>query len=270
MAERPANLPDYSNPPIDELAVGVQFPAVEGMHDAHVGLYWRMVREQYPRAETQPRVEAPIEALGPPQIEAPVIQFPLSSALQSRTWLINETDDYLIQIQNNRIVQNWRRREFAYPHFEQVWGRFIDNYGKFIGLLKSEDLPVPNVQQVEVTYINWISDILPSKFLKASESATISAYERTLEPASQTFTSRYDLNDDPIERLYVQCQPTLRAAAPNVQGSQLALVYRATRASGLTDEEISTYANSGRIIIVNAFTELTTAEAQRIWGRVVK
>lgn len=266
MAERPANLPDYSNPPIDELAIAVQYPPIEGMYDAHVGLYWQLVRDQYPRAESQPRVDAPIESDTPP-IQNPVVQFSIPFASKGRTWLLSEADDYLIQVQNSRFVQNWRRREARYPHFEDLWERFSSNFRKFQDLIRSEKLPVPTVQQVEVTYINWISDIPASRFFKASQAAEVSAYGRIHEPENQGFSSRYDLNNDPVERLYVQCQPAIRPAEANVQGSQFALVYRAARAEGLDETEIETLANAGRIIIVNAFTELTTDEAQQRWGR---
>jgi len=267
MAERPANLPDYSNPPIDELAIGVQYPSVEGMYDAHVGLYWQSVRDQYPRAESQPRVEAPIETSGTPSIQPPIVQFSIPVSSQGRTWLISESDDYLIQIQNTRFVQNWRKRQTGYPHFEELWERFSSNFQKFQDLIRSEKLPVPIVQQVEVTYINWIPDIPASRFFKASQAAEISAYGRIHEPENQSFSSRYDLNDGPVERLYVQCQPAIRPAESNVEGSQFALVYRAARAEGLGETEIEALANAGRVIIVNAFTELTTDEAQQRWGR---
>jgi uncharacterized protein (TIGR04255 family) len=268
MAERPANLPDYSNPPIDELAIGVQFPSIEGMYDAHIGLYWQMVRDQYPRAESQLRVEAPIETSGTPPIQPSVVKLSIPTASQGRTWLISESDNYLIQIQNNRFVQNWRKRQAEYPHFEEVWEQFSENFRKFRELIKSEKLTGPVVQQVEVTYINWIPDIPASKFFKASQAAEISAYGRTHEAENQSFASRYDLNDDPVERLYVQCQPAIRPEESNVQGSQFALTYRAARAEGLDENEIEIFANAGRIIIVNAFTELTTDEAQRNWGRL--
>jgi uncharacterized protein (TIGR04255 family) len=267
MPERPANLSNYSNPPIDELAIAVQFPPIDGMHDAHIGLYWQLVREQYPRAESQPRIESPIEVPGGPQIQPSVIQFPVSIPTQGRTWLINGSDDYIIQIQNNRFVQNWRRRQAEYPHFEEVWSLFNDNYRKFRELLISEKLPVPNVQQVEITYINWIPDMPAARFLKAARAAEISAYGRTYEPENQTLISRYGLNDDPVERLYIQCQPAIRATEPNVEGSQFALIYRGARAEGLAEGELDSLANSGHVIVVDAFTKLTTDEAQQAWGR---
>lgn len=271
MAERPSDLPDYENPPIDEVAIGVQFPPISGMYDAHVGLYWQQIRGDYPRAESQPRFEGPIEAASASPPQPPVsIQFPLSAPAQGRTWLIAEADDYLIQVQNTRFIQNWRRREAAYEYFEEIWDLFESHYGTFKELLANEGLAAPRVQQVEVTYINWIADLAPSKFVNLATQSEVSAYGRSLEPEDLGLNARYRLDDGTgaVERLYVQCQAAVRATDPSVSGYQLAFVHRAAKATGLVDEEIRSYAFAGRAIIVNAFTDLTTPLAHEHWGRI--
>jgi uncharacterized protein (TIGR04255 family) len=271
VVERPSDLPDYENPPIDEVAIGVQFPPISGMYDAHVGLYWQKIRGDYPRAESQPRVESPIEAasLSASQPLVP-IQFPMSVPTQGRTFLIAEEDDYLIQVQNTRFIQNWRRREAAYEHFEEIWDLFESHYRTFKELLTNEGLAAPRVQQVEVTYINWIVDLPPSKFLKPATQSALSAYGRVLEPEDLGLNARYRLDDGTgaVERLYVQGQAVVRASDPSVSGYQLALVHRAANATGLVDEEIRSYAYAGRTVIVNAFTDLTTPLAHEHWSRI--
>lgn len=268
MDERPPDLPDYRNPPLDEVAIGVQFPPIEGMYDAHVGLFWQKVRDRYPRAESQPRLETPIESSSPvpPQLNIP---FPMTTPLQGRTWLIAETDDYLLQIQNTRFTQNWRRRQTEYAHFEELWGLFETNYQTFQDLLTDEKLPSPNVQQVEITYINWITELAPSQFFKPATLATVSAYGKSYEPEHQNLSARYRLDgeSDVIERLYVQCQPAIRAQDPSVEGYQFALVYRAANPNGISGDQIKSYAYVGRSVIVNAFTDLTTELGQERWER---
>lgn len=269
MAERPPDLPDYENPPIDEVAIGVQFPPITGMYDAHVGLYWQKIRGDYPRAETQPRVESPIEAATPTPPQPPIsLQFPAPT--QGRTWLIAEAGDYLIQVQNTRFIQNWRRREATYEHFEEIWDLFESHYGTFKELLTNEGLAAPHVQQVELTYINWIDDLAPSKFLKPTTQSELSAYGKSLEPEDLGLNARYRLDDGTgaVERLYVQCQAAVRANDPSVSGYQFALVHRAANAAGLVDDQIRSYAYAGRAIIVNAFTDLTTPLAHEHWGRI--
>ena len=65
---RPPNLPDYRKPPIDEVAIGVQFPPIDGLTQAHFGLLWTHIRSDYPSVQSQPRIEGPIESLN----ESPV------------------------------------------------------------------------------------------------------------------------------------------------------------------------------------------------------
>lgn len=266
VADRPAHLPDYLNPPIEEVAIAVQFPSVEGLYDAHVGLYWQMIRNDYPRVETHPRIDMPIESADIPALQ-PVL-FPITGPLPNRTWLISEADDFLVQVQSNKFAQNWRRRKSPYSHFETLWEMFNSNFGKFQDLLKNENLTIPAIQQIEITYINWVTDIPTGGFLKAASYASITAYNRTFQVAGQNFAFRYDLNEDPIERLYVQCQPAIRTASPEDKGSQFAFVYRATRSDGLTGDEVANYAHSGREVIVQSFSDLTTEEAQRAWGKL--
>jgi uncharacterized protein (TIGR04255 family) len=270
VSERPVGLPNYQNPPIDELAIGVQFPPIENFHDAHAGLYWPKVRMAYPRVENQPRVEGPIESRDQGLVPTFPIQFPLAAPSQSRTWLISQDDEHLIQIQNTRFLQNWRRRGAQYPHFEKIWNLFQDHYEEFKRLLESERLAQPIVQQVEITYINWIADLLPSRFLKSGAGAGIIAHGRQVEPESQALSARYriDAEDEVIERLYVQCQPAIKPQEQDSKGTALIFTYKAAKADGFSEDQIEFYAQSGRFIIVNAFTDLTTPEAHEIWGPI--
>ena len=82
MTERPPRLPDYRNPPIDEVVIGVQFPPIPKFQDVHIGLYWQKVRNEYPRTETQPRIEGPIETPEPPQANTAVIPVSFGMSLK--------------------------------------------------------------------------------------------------------------------------------------------------------------------------------------------
>ncbi|HME67289.1 MAG TPA: hypothetical protein VKG61_20545, partial [Streptosporangiaceae bacterium] len=76
MKQRPDDLPDYHNPPVDEVVIAVQFEPIKGFLENHIQEFWRTVRADYPIAQIQPRLEGPIESLD----EAPVgsvIQIPM-------------------------------------------------------------------------------------------------------------------------------------------------------------------------------------------------
>jgi uncharacterized protein (TIGR04255 family) len=269
MKQRPDDLPDYHNPPIDEVVIAVQFEPIKGFLESHIQEFWRTVRDDYPIAQIQPRLEGPIESLD----EAPVgsvIQIPMGIPAQGRMWLINETDDFLIQVQNTRFMQNWRRRQGPYQHFELLHQMFWDNFRKFREYLNSQSLPQPVIQQVELTYLNWIpgSSSL-ADFFKPASGARIRVLETEREPQDQSWSARYLIPNDLelVQRLYVQCQPAIRTQPPYERGAQLALVFRVARIAGIEDSQVESVLDLARIIIVEAFTELTTESAQRIWDR---
>jgi uncharacterized protein (TIGR04255 family) len=269
MTERPSYLPDYRDPPIDEMVIGVQFPPIPNFQDAHAVIFWQSVRQEYPRIQTQPRIEGPIESREALPAAPQVINFPLGPT-QARTWLISEDDEYLIQIQNTRFIQNWRRRQGPYPHFEKIRDAFDDHFKSFRQLLSSEGLDEPTTQQVEVSYVNWITSLPVSKFLKPGSSAEISIDGFPAEPEDQNWGARYrlDKNADVIERLYVQCQAAIRQIEEQEAGYVFQLVYHAAHPEGISSGDVLNFASKGRDIIVKAFDVLTTDVAHAEWGKI--
>jgi uncharacterized protein (TIGR04255 family) len=269
MPERPSNLPDYRKPPIDEVVVGVQFRPVDGLTDDRIREFWKEVRDEYPISERQPRLEGPIDTLEPAR--QLVIQLPTPATVQSqlRMWMISDGDDFLLQVQSDRFIQNWRRRASDYGHFEEIRDMFWTNFGKFKSYLDSEGIPVPSVQQVEVTYFNWVADVSITDYLRPAQDTVISVSGIPHYPEEQSWSAKYLLGTDNgvVRRLYIQCVPAIRPQTPDVRGSQLALIYRATRESGLGDDELAALIDSARIMIVETFTALTTEAAHDIWER---
>jgi len=98
---RPADLPDYNDPPVSEVVIGIQFEpaAITG---AHVGLFWEALRSEFPKAAEQPPLETRIENLEPLRFASQLLQF--SSWRGSRHWLTSEDDVQLIQIQADRLL----------------------------------------------------------------------------------------------------------------------------------------------------------------------
>jgi uncharacterized protein (TIGR04255 family) len=268
MRQRPDSLPDYRNPPIDEVVIAVQFAPIEGFSENNINEFWRTVRERYPIAQNQPRLEGPIESLDEAPT-APVIQFQVPIPPQGRMWLISETDDFLVQIQNSRFMQNWRRRQVPYQHFDLLHEMFWENFRKFRSYLGSASLPQPIIQQAELTYLNWIPGSSLPDFFRPASGARINVLGTEREPQDQSWSARYLIpNDaDMVQRLYVQCQPAVRTQPPYERGTQLALVFRSARISGIEDSQVESVLDLARIIIVEAFTELTTESAQSAWER---
>lgn len=152
---RPADLPDYDNPPVNEVVIGIQFEPTT-LTGARVGLFWEELRGEFPNASEQPPLEPKIEDLQPPHFSAPIIQF-TSSWRGSRHWLVSADDVQLVQIQADRLFYNWRRgpHNAPYPHFEALQERFWNIVGKWSAFVIKKEQKL-RLTQWEVSYINHI------------------------------------------------------------------------------------------------------------------
>jgi hypothetical protein len=129
-------------------------------------------------------------------------------------------------------------------------------------------LRIGNPIEVEVTYINWISDLPLLSYLEATRAASIQLSGIELKPDHANWQTRYllSLGDKPVAHLYAQSAP---AARPDIgqTGTQFSLFFRAPSILGFVSEELDQTIELGRKTIVEAFTALTTKDAQSHWGR---
>jgi hypothetical protein len=51
MSDRPIDLPDFTNPPVTEVVLGVQFNSIERFLAPHVGLFWQRLVPEFPDVE---------------------------------------------------------------------------------------------------------------------------------------------------------------------------------------------------------------------------
>src|SRR5436190_301234 len=104
------NLPEFEQPPVNEVVFGLQFQPLQKLRAAHLGKYWQRISERYPHTEEQVPVphliENPSAALSRPaevEIEVGFGAVPLVP----RCWYLAETKLQLIQVQNDRFLRNW-------------------------------------------------------------------------------------------------------------------------------------------------------------------
>src|SRR5262245_52630166 len=113
----PSSLPEFERPPIDEVAIGVQFEALQQYHVAHAGLFWSRIRNRYPFAEDQPPLAPQVESPDPqPARQGITIQPGLTIV---RNWFLDDKKTQLIQLQRDRFIRNWRQLQGdeTYPRF---------------------------------------------------------------------------------------------------------------------------------------------------------
>ncbi|CAN0305133.1 unnamed protein product [Phaeothamnion confervicola] len=142
----------FKNPPINEVVLGVYFDReIVELKLEHVGLFWSLLRDRYPTVEQHPPVTPPLPFGSQFNTESSAEYFPMP-----RFWLKAADDRMLVQIQRNAFLQNWRRREGRYPHYDAVKACFDSNFDEFVGFLSRELSVSPNVQLAELTYVNVI------------------------------------------------------------------------------------------------------------------
>lgn len=103
-------LPDYKSPPINEVAWGVTIEPIAELLVPHIGLFWATIRNNYPVCE----YAFPIMSQTMWVDRGTGAPFP-------RIFLLSQSKNELIQIQNDRFHFNWRQVDgapVAYPHFE--------------------------------------------------------------------------------------------------------------------------------------------------------
>ncbi len=143
-------LGSLENPPIFEVVCGVIFDELPALDPLRVGLFWAAHPERYTSHELHP----------PIRDEAGLQTF--SGVGPVRSWLVGPTEEYVLQIQPDRLYFNWRRRGNTYPRFNTYEDRrgVLDRMLEELGLVRSFCLEsigaAPEVRAIELAKIDML------------------------------------------------------------------------------------------------------------------
>jgi len=268
--DRPADLPEFDRPPVVEVAIGVQFEAIKSFRQAHVGLFWNQIRTDYPTTQDQPRLEMPIEALDPglawPSLKIELIDSPPVH----RAWFASLDESLLVQVQDDRLIHNWRHRGGGYPRFEPLLDLFWSHVSRYESAMTDARLSLTPIQQAEVMYSNWIAVESMEQFFRPSIAAEVAIPGIGPKPDMERWAAWYPVREETelVGRLAVEAQPARRVEDGKVlAGFQLSLTFRAPVIAGATRGGISSLLGIGRNAIVKTFAEVTTETMHKEWGR---
>jgi uncharacterized protein (TIGR04255 family) len=195
-------------PPASEVALGIQFYSI--LNPVHLGLYYERVKSRFPKIQMQPPILPVFETFGPNI--SPVPQLTFTHGMQPRMWFLSDDDNFLIQLQSDRLLVNWRTgpQSTPYPHFDQVQAVFTNALDELEALVQSEKMTMA-VNQCEVVYINpiptantGISISEPQRVFRVCSAERGSEWQEPLEQIS--CNARYQLKDQagtPYGRLTV-------------------------------------------------------------------
>ena len=263
---RPDHLPDYSQPPLDEVVLGVQFASVPKYASVHAKGVWDLFRADFPKVQEHSVLEPQFETFGGTNQQAGLQFIVGEPPAGSRLWFVSEDENHLVQFQPDRFITNWRRQPNTqpYPHFDGLSKLMEAQLRRLAEHLESNFTYKININQAEVAYIN----IIPVKdFSQAEKWFRIWAGSFDLEGLSVSFGQIIRSTDGmPYARLTHQLQSVF-----TVDGKQkafrLSLTFKGKPEGNGIDAAMKFLA-SGRDAIVTRFSEITTSEAHSVWGRI--
>lgn len=270
MADKP--VPSYKKPPLIEVVWSVQFASMPWLTAAHVGLFWQLIRESYPRCEEQAPVERkdePEELLQPPQV---VTQF-LTKPPLCRQWFISEKGNDLVQLQSDRFCINWRKMkpDDVYPRYPYMRDHFASRWQQFTEFIQAHSGEPPQVDLLELTYVNhifkgegwWAPGDIGKVF-------PVISFHRKSDflppPASLGSDMVFDLKQTG-GRLHVSCRHAKLLEGEQRELFRLELVARG-RPERTDPDGLLLWFAEAREWIVRGFADLTDANIQaKEWGR---
>lgn len=141
------NLPSYRKPPVNEVVCGMRFKASEQLKIHHYGLLWEKFSKEYPKVEHAPHL---FSSTNNPHINISNLPLP-------RVWFINESDDQLVQFQEDRFYFNWRRKKNEYPRYTYVIKQFQKSLNTIQKFFSENNLGDFQPIEYELSYINHIA-----------------------------------------------------------------------------------------------------------------
>lgn len=267
-------LPSFRKPPVAETALSLQFALIEGFSNAHLGLFWQLLREEFPKVCDADVVANQTELFGDQLRRRP--RLPgfriVAGEAAVRLQMSSADDQTMVQIQNGRVIFNWRRMNDAeYPRWHQVFPKFENALKLFREMLAAQRLKDLEPNQWEVTYVNhlergrdWNDPSDWPRLVPGIIGATDTLSVGTME--SLAFNAHLLLPDN-TGRLHVELHHGFKSVDPD-STELLVLQLTARGALGIIEKaDVRKNFEIGHNAIVRVFGEMTGADAQSRWER---
>jgi len=269
-------LPEFDNPPVTEVVLGIQFDKLDLLKTPQLGYVWQAFRDRFPQTEEQPPLTPAFEQFGPKPGGRPTVRLELSPIPpRPRVWLLNESGSELLQVQQDRFVRNWRKRKDAeeYPRYRSLRELFRQDFEAFCGLIEGEQWGSVEPNQCEVTYVNiiptgegWQNHGDLDKVLTVF-SARYSD-DQLGKPEESVVSLQFVLKDEggePVGRLHIAANPVVQVS-DNQAAFRLSLTARG-KPQGDGIEGVMEFLDRGHEAIVRGFASITTTEMHKVWKR---
>ncbi|MEM1141425.1 MAG: TIGR04255 family protein [Pseudomonadota bacterium] len=263
---RPENLPDFGEPPLAEVVLGVQFSPCPGFTSVDTRKVYELFESDYPVIQEHPRLEPHYETFGGVKAQ-PGLQFHVGAPQTgSRLWFISRDGGRILQFQLDRFFSNWRKTsaEEEYPRFEGIAQTFKSHLTDLENHFSSGFSYQLDINQVEITYVNLISI---DSFSEVSDFFSIAENLHVdFEGLNMSFSEEIrDSSDSARARMSHSIQ-SLFTHNGQKRAFNLTLTVKG-RPSGSDIDSAIDFITKGRTAIVQRFAEITSASAHRKWKR---
>ena len=258
----------YGNPPLVEVAVSLQFEPPVGLNGAHLGAFWYTRRRDFPSVRTAPPIPPAHESFGAPwQLLSPSIRIALNES-EHRVQMTSSDEQWMAQVQENRVVVNWRKGDSGYPRYEATRDRLLAVWQHWREFVIAELKTDCRAQLWEITYVNRIAegrlwreladwpDVFPGLWGKDFRLGA----NTNLVAVHGSWVLDYP-KQDAEARLYVE--PKLGQSA---DGQRL-LLLNLTARGRVRSDDVAQSLEPGHELIVTTFDGLASAAAQQEWNR---
>jgi uncharacterized protein (TIGR04255 family) len=267
----PEDLLTFSRSPLDEVVLGIQLQEELGDEAFALADFWPRIRKDFPKLDRQPPLPAVTESFEAPTEAQPTVEF-VTAPIPARYWFISQDEQQLLQLQPDRFLLNWRKRQptDTYPRYRVLRDQFRARIQELSEAAEGTAERVFAPSWCEISYINHVGprgvqERQPlSDVLRLIETLPLSALGA---PEDTQLQQRYIVSDpsgDPLGRVYLSVAPALRKD----DGSPiyvLTLLARLAPPSTDVDAVMATF-DQARRLAVETFRDVTTPEMHEAWG----
>lgn len=266
---RSEGLPEFDQPPINEVVLGIQFNQPPTYNLILAAEVYRKFRARYPLIEEQGPLAPVFETFGGVPTGKQFSFELMSRPDHPRFWFLEPTGHELIQFQGNRFLHNWRQHDHEqvpYPRYEKLRARFAGELAELNSVFLSEGAGELTVNQAEVSYYNRIYAELPSEYPRPDHWLKFLNFGER-EPESFNGVYREIVrgpDDQPLARLHCEINSAVDSLGRRM--ILLTLTFRgAPQGDGLS--EALDFLDTGSDMLVSTFARITTEEAHAKWQR---
>ncbi len=266
MSTETGPLPWFNRPPVQEVALSVQFQEPLDLEVTDLGAVRAHFRSDYPNLETHPPL-APMRI--PQQGPGLVVRLGNEFVATPRLWFLNEGGNRLVQLQSDRLSVNWRRRlDETYPRYDDAVRPMMESaLGALSDAMRDLGKSLPKPEIGEVLYVNPIE--AGEGFATAGEIGEVIALWGSPTdgflpvPSEARLAATYPILDNAFLNVEVTPAQNASTGTPVLMTKLLArgLIQPQTIAGTFS------FFDMARDWIVRGFTSATTSKMHRIWER---